>query len=701
MIGKSKDRAALALTLGIALAGAVSTASAASIRGRIADSSGSGLPGVTVEAIVRGGEVPRITTTGAAGEYAFADVPDGTYRIAFRLPGFVPVSRSPVDVKGPALVDAVLRLAVTADVVVTGRKTITDLADVRNPEESLLGAADTATQGAITAKQIEERPINRAGEVLESVPGLVISQHSGEGKANQYYLRGFNLDHGTDFATTVAGIPVNMPSHAHGQGYSDLNFLIPELVSGVQYRKGPYDAQDGDFATGGAANVDYADSLEQGIVQSGGGAGGFGRVLIAQSPEVADGRLLYALEASRDDGPWIHPDDYRKYNGVLRYSRSRDEDAFSVTAMAYQGKWSSTDQVPERAVADGQVARFGAIDPTDGGRARRYSLAIDWQRLGEESRTRVTAYAVDSRLDLFSDITYFLEHPDTGDQFEQVDRRIVSGLKASRQWQADWFGRSVENTVGLQARNDDAPLVGLYRSEARSVLSAIRRDRVRETAEAVYFQNRTQWSEKFRSVLGLREDFYQFDVRSNVAVNSGAGSANIFSPKLGLIFGPWAETELYANVGYGYHSNDVRGATIAVDPGTREPTRRAPPLVRARGMEFGMRSVLVPHLQTTLALWGLDIGSELVFTGDAGTTEPSRPSRRDGIEIANYWKPMSWLTIDGDLSLRRRAIETAARTASETTFPGRWKTSFPAEWPSTGSRASSGASASAISGRGR
>ncbi len=628
-------------------------ASAATIAGRVTDSSGSVLPGVTIEAAAGGAGTSRMETSGASGGYAFADVPDGTYRVVFRLTGFVPLSRNAVTVSGPTTLDATLRLAVTADVVVSGKKTFANLADIPNPEESLIGVADSATQGAVTARQIEERPTYQSGEILESVPGLIVSQHSGEGKANQYFLRGFNLDHGTDFSTTVAGVPVNMPSHAHGQGYSDLNFLIPELVSGVQYRKGPYDARDGDFATAGAASVDYVDSLERGIAQASGGENQYGRILIAGSPEVGGGHLLYALEASHDNGPWVHPDNFQKYNGVLRFSRSGDASAFSVTAMAYQGNWNSTDQIPERALADGEISRFGAIDPTDGGRTHRYSLSLDAQWMGESSLTRLTAYGVDYGLNLFSNFTYFLEHPDTGDQFEQVDRRAVTGLASSRQWHTALFGRDADNVIGLDVRNDNIPLVGLYRTEARQVLSVTRQDHVSETNAALYFQSSTQWQQSFRSILGLREDFYQFNVQSNIAVNSGSARASIFSPKLSLVFGPWAKTELYANIGDGYHSNDARGTTITVDPVSREPVDRVTPLVRATGAEVGLRSVLIPHLQTTLALWGLDIGSELVFTGDAGTTEPSRPSRRDGIEWSGYWTPVSGLTVDGDLSLSK------------------------------------------------
>jgi len=227
----------------------------------------------------------------------------------------------------------VLQLAFGAAVTVTGKSTFGNLADPERPAESLVGIAQSASQGAVTARQLDARPLMRSGDVLEAVPGVIVSQHSGEGKANQYYLRGFNLDHGTDFATTVAGMPVNMPTHAHGQGYSDLNFLIPELVSGVRYSKGPYFADQGDFATAGAANIDYVSALDRPLIRVAGGGKSYTRALVAAWPKLGRGRFLAAFELEHDDGPWSRPDDYRKVNAVLRYSAGEPLNALSVTAM--------------------------------------------------------------------------------------------------------------------------------------------------------------------------------------------------------------------------------------------------------------------------------------------------------------------------------------------------------------------------------
>ncbi|HKD12573.1 MAG TPA: TonB-dependent receptor [Thermoanaerobaculia bacterium] len=641
--------------LGLLLSLAAAELGAASLSGRVTDESGSGLPGATVEIEGGGLERPRIEATDSDGRFRVEGLAAGSYRVSFRLPGFVGVMRHGIALSAdaPRSVDAVLHLAVTADVVVTGKKSFPNLADVADAGQSLIGVASAASQGTVSGMQIDERPILRPGEVLETVPGMVISQHSGEGKANQYYLRGFNLDHGTDFATSVAGIPVNMPSHAHGQGYSDLNFVIPELVSGVQYQKGPYAADQGDFSTAGSASIQLVNGLDRPIARVGAGEDGYARALAAQSPRVGNGTLLWALEAAQEDGPWVHPDNAHRYNGVLRYSQRSDLDAFSLTAMGYQSRWNATDQIPDRAVADGQVSRFGSVDPTDGGEASRYSLAADWQHTGEDSLTRVTAYAVDNRLELFSNFTYDLNDPVHGDQIRQVDCRVVTGLKASQQWLSTWLGRQTETTLGLQARNDNIAEDGLFHTQARRVLSTVELDHVLQTSVSAYAESSIRWSERFRTVIGLRADAYRFHVVSDDAANSGDGRRSIVSPKLSLVLGPFSQTELYANVGYGFHSNDARGATITEDPATHQAVARVTPLARARGAEVGLRTLLIPRLQTTVAVWGLDIASELVFLGDAGTTEPSRPSRRIGIEVANYWSASFHLVFDADLAFSR------------------------------------------------
>ncbi|MBV9493956.1 MAG: TonB-dependent receptor [Acidobacteria bacterium] len=644
---------AVACLLTATLATAAFAQGDANLRGRVVDSTKAPLPGVTVEAQPAGGGKAIVGVTDANGSYALTLTP-GTYDVSFQLINFATTIRRGTAVSAsPTTLDATLFLSTNAEVVVTAKQTFRNLADIDEPVNDLIGIADAATVGVVTAKEIDRRPFSRAGEIMETVPGVVVSQHSGEGKANQYYLRGFNLDHGTDIAVTVAGVPVNMPTHAHGQGYADANFLIPELVSGVQYKKGPYYAEEGDFASAGAVNVNYLSILDRPIVLLEGGAYDYGRALLAGSPKVGDGYLLYAVEAGRNGGPWERPDDFRKLNTILRYSSGGQRGGFSITLMGYDAKWSSTDQIPERAVSEGLIPRFGLIDPTDGGRTHRYSLSADWQRNDSNALTQVSAYAIDYSLNLFSDFTYFLDDPVRGDQFEQADRRHVYGVRASRRWLAQWGGVKVENVVGLQARADDIGTVGLYHTAARERLNTIRQDSVLEVSGGVYADSSMQWSPHLRTVAGLRADRYRFRDDSDNPLNGGTRTASLVSPKLSVILGPWRQTEVYVDAGYGFHSNDGRGATIRVDPSSGEPLSPVDPLVRSKGAEIGLRTTPVPRVHITAALWGLDIASELVFIGDAGVTEASRPSRRTGLELATYYNLSSALVLDGDYAYSR------------------------------------------------
>lgn len=516
-------------------------------------------------------------------------------------------------------------------------------------QTQLVGVADSASVGTVTQAQLEARTVYRPGELLEATPGLVVSQHSGEGKSNQFYLRGFNLDHGTDLRTSVDGMLVNQRSHGHGQGWTDLNFLIPELASGLRYKKGPYDASEGDFASAGAVELRYADALERGIASLGLGQNGYRRALLADSPDVLGGKLLYALELLRNDGPFTEPDRYKKYNGVLRYSQGDRANGWNVTAMGYSADWNATDQIPRRAVDDGRLGRFDLIDPTDGGEASRYSLSTAWRRTTETSATEINAYIARWDLKLFSNFTYFLDDPVNGDQFAQPDRRTMTALNARHAWQQPLFGFASEQQVGVQFQRDDIDNA-LLKTRARETLSTTRRDEIVETSVALWFQNATQWAPSFRTVAGLRADHYRFDVDSDNPLNSGKTDDTIVSPKLNLVFGPWAETEFYVNYGRGFHSNDARGTVIHIDPATGDAADRVTPLARSKGFELGLRSEPLPGLQSAFSVYQLELDSELVYIGDAGNTEAGPPSRRIGFEWANYWQPNDWLTLDADLA---------------------------------------------------
>jgi outer membrane receptor protein involved in Fe transport len=644
----------LSLLAFLALAAAKGMASAqepGTLYGQVRDQNGDVLPGVTVDIHALVGDLDRTVATDVEGRFEVTPLPPGRYQVDLRLPSFATSVRTvEVTAGARANVEATLRVALSADVLVTGRRTFRSLTDLDEPVNGLLGLAEAGSTGVVTAQQIEQRPVFRSGEVFEAVPGVVISQHSGEGKANQYYVRGFNIDHGTDLATWVAGAPINMPTHAHGQGYSDNNFLIPELVSGVQYQKGTYSAEEGDFSAAGAINVNYLNVLEHPIAKFEGGQDRFGRVLLAGSSQVGRGHLLYAGEAYHSDGPWLRGDDYRKLNGVFRFSQGDQQNGFSLTAMGYHGRWNSTDQVPRRAIEDGSIDRFGLIDPTDAGETHRYTLAGEWRRSTGAGLTLVEAYAIDYGLDLFSNFTYFLDDPEHGDQFEQKDERSIFGGSASQRFLSHWFGKDTESVAGLQGRFDHIPTVGLYHTEARQRVETIREDGVDHSSGALYFQSSIQWTPRLRTVVGLRGDLFHFSVDSDDPLNSGSRSASIASPKLSVVLGPFDDTEVYANYGWGFHSNDARGSVQTRDPRTGDPVDPVDPIVRAKGAEIGVRTVAVGRYHGALALWGLDIASELLFVGDAGTTEASRPSRRLGFEWSNVLELSSWLTLDADLA---------------------------------------------------
>lgn len=388
--------------------------SAGRVSGRVLDQTGAVLPGVAIDLIVNAQELTA--TTDDVGGYRFDAVPAGRAELTFRLLNFSVLRRTVAVTSGAAVTaDVVMTLSLSADVIVTGTGSFRNVADAEDPAANLVGIAAAASQGSVTAAQLDARPVMRAGEVLETVPGLIVSQHSGEGKANQYYLRGFNLDHGTDFSTTVVGVPVNTPTGAHAHGYADVSFLIPELVSGVQFKKGPYFADEGDFSAAGAANINYVNRLERPTVRASTGNDGWGRVFAAASPRVAGGYLLSALEVNQNDGPWVRPDQYRKLNGVVRYSRGDNRNGFSLTGMGYRAEWDSTDQVPARAIAEGLISRFGFLDGSDGGNANRESLAAEYQRSNGPSSLRATGYLLHNSLNLFSNFTYFLDDPEHGD----------------------------------------------------------------------------------------------------------------------------------------------------------------------------------------------------------------------------------------------------------------------------------------------
>ncbi|MBB4843813.1 outer membrane receptor protein involved in Fe transport [Paucibacter oligotrophus] len=529
----------------------------------------------------------------------------------------------------------------------------------------LLGEAQSASEGRINAAQLALRPLLRPAEVLEAVPGLIVTQHSGDGKANQYFLRGFNLDHGSDFSTQLLGMPVNQLSHAHGQGYTDLNFLIPELVASIAYRKGPYAAEDGDFATAGSARIDYLRRLDEGSLATAElGPHDYRRLLLAGSTALGQGgQLLAALELSRNDGPWEQAERLRKRNAVLRWSSGTAGQGLAISLLSYRADWTATDQVPERAVLSGELGRFGALSPSDGGRTRRDSLSLEWAQRGEagESR-RATAYLTSYGLNLYANPSGFVGRPE-GDQQEQEDRRLSWG----GQWRQDWTLGAHRLGAGAQWREERISNVGLYSTVLRERDGVVKQDRVDERQLGLFAELQSQWLPGLRSSLALRWDRVQGRVTplagEHNGANGGTAADQQLSPKLGLVLGPlaWAgRSEFYLNWGRGFHSNDLRGATGRHNPADGSPLQPVAVLARADSAELGWRATPLSNWHSSLTLWQMDLGSELIYVGDSGVTEPRGASRRLGLEWANDLALGGPWRLDADIAWSRARFRAAS-----------------------------------------
>ncbi|GMG88516.1 TonB-dependent receptor [Biformimicrobium ophioploci] len=524
------------------------------------------------------------------------------------------------------------------EVVVEGRST------------TLVGEARSASEGVIGQVDIELRPLLRPGDILESIPGMIVTQHSGSGKSNQMFLRGFNLDHGTDFATWIDGMPVNMRTHGHGQGYTDINFLIPETIETLRFVKGPYHAELGDFSSAGGAHISTFDRMPDIGLKLGLGEDGYRRMLATGHLDADTITVSGALEGQSYDGPWTDIDeDVNKINSLLKLSGRDGSQHWGISAMYYDNTWNSADQIPARAVALGLIDELGSLDDSLGGESHRASLSGHYQRDAANSSSTFNAYLIDYRMQLWSNFTYLLDAPLQGDQFEQYDDRLILGGSAQHQW----GGGSSEqflHRLGAELRQDDIKAVGLYHSHQRRRLDSVREDSVDESSIGIFYELEWQVSSQWRSLLGIRGDHYRFDVRADNAANSGKQSSNILSPKFSLIRALSETSEAYLSAGRGFHSNDARGTTIRIDPATGERAARVDPLVASTGAELGYKALWLDDWNSAFALWYLELDSELLFVGDAGNTEASRPSKRWGLELNNYFAINETWALEADFA---------------------------------------------------
>jgi hypothetical protein len=526
----------------------------------------------------------------------------------------------------------------------------------------LLGTASTASEGVVDDQELQLTPAYRPGQLLETVPGLIVTLHSGEGKANQYLMRGYNLDHGTDLETYVDGMPVNQPTHAHGQGYTDLNFMIPELADGIGYSKGPYYANVGDFGAVGSVRVGYRDTIPD-QVSATAGTLDYQRFFAAGSESLGDGHLLAAAEVQHYDGPFVTPDDARKENLVLRYSEGDAHNGYSLTGMYYHQLWTNTTDIPVRAITEKLVLdRFGSLDPTDGGRAQRASLSFQYHEALGDGQFSASAFFIYNQLHLYNDFTHFLVDPVHGDQEDQFENRRAQGGAADYTISVPLGVIPNEISVGVLTRYD---LVGLGRlpSEDRVPQSAqndpasfSNDDQVHLFAAAGYLQATTHWSEVLRSVLGIRDDYqhgsdidYLAQLHETAGyTNGGTAAQSLPQPKVSLIYTPAHEWEFYAAAGEGFHSADLRG--VNQDKSVDLGLPNTPLLAKQEGEELGVRAEPRRNIAVTLALYNLWQQSETIIDPDVGTDSAGPPSRRYGFEINATWQIRRWLEFYGSYS---------------------------------------------------
>jgi outer membrane cobalamin receptor len=549
---------------------------------------------------------------------------------------------------------------------------------------NLLGKAETASQGVVTRKEVELRPILRVGQLYETLPGLVVTIHSGEGKANQYLLRGYNLDHGTDFASFVDGMPVNRPTNAHGQGYSDQSFLMPQIVSGIDYTKGPYYAAIGDFGAVGSAHVHVIDILPS---QASVSIGTFGdeEVYAGATQEFSgDDRVWAAIDLAHIDGPWDPPGDFRKGQAAFRYSHGTESQGFSLTGLYYQSRGRLTTDQPLRAFQQGLIGRYNVLDPSDASKSERASLSARYAASGSAWSFSGGVYAIQSTMTLWNNFTHFLTDPVNGDQEEQNEsRKTIGGDAAYTLWLKP-LGIASDTVFGLTARYDDAfvdhkhtlqrqPLDyceiaqddGSF-APAPAVNFNCQADQAHVLDLGPYVENTTHWTGWLRTVLGLREEYYWAHDHSQTTGVTGSAHQFLFQPKGSIILGPWNRTELYVSAGRGFHSDDIRGVlgTVAVQslPGAAGAT---PLLAPATGEEVGVRSDIIPRVSLQASVFREDFRSEQRYNADVGQDSAFAPSRREGVEVGAQYRPWPWLELNADLTWAKARYQGSAQTFAD------------------------------------
>ncbi len=525
-----------------------------------------------------------------------------------------------------------------ADIVVFGRG------------EAKIGVAHAASEGTVAGADLLVRPLLRVSELLEAVPGMVAAQHSGSGKANQYFLRGFNLDHGSDFTTYIDGVQMNLRTHGHGQGYLDLNGLIPEIIAREDFRKGPYRSDGGDFALAGAAYMTTIESFNAPWVSLEGGSYGYARLAAGGTTDgLGAGKLTLAGQAKIYDGPWQEPEHLRHASGFAKYVAPLGEGTIEASLNAYHATWRPTEQIPERVIGSRICPDvFCSPDPSARGRTTRLVGNIAFR----QTDWRANIYGQFYDWAMTSNPTY--TDPDgTSAQIRQFDRRWIIGGRGEKHWTVS---QALTLTLGTEARYDHIGNVGVSRTSERRFLFSLGRYHVEEASAALYGEATWEPLAGLRLIGGLRGDYYHYSVRARdeaaAQAGTGQGHDSILSPKASVAYSLTPNLELYGNWGRGFHSNDVRGAVNIETP--------VPVLVRGEGKEVGARWQL-SSLTLTATYWWLDVDSELRFVGDSNAVEPTGASKRRGYELIAFWRPLRWLAIDGNYTASRSRYDNGDR----------------------------------------
>ena len=547
-----------------------------------------------------------------------------------------------------AVIHALVMLVLLDPRLLSAHEPDEDALDIEEVSVTAERPIAASSQQFIPDKEYLLQPQGRPAQVLRLIPGFITVEHSGgAGKADQYFLRGFDADHGTDVAFFTDGMPINFRSHAHGQGYSDLNFIIPETIEGLDVSKGAYLPEIGDFDTAGAVNFRTREVVKEGIVQFAGGQFNTQRHLLMFSPTKKKIRTLFAAEGYYTNGPFEHDNRYLRTNVLGKMTlnpTSRSE--LSFTGTFQKAQWNASGEIPLRAVTEGLIDRFGAIDQSEGGKTMRSTARLKYHHdTTSDGQFFANAYGQYYRFDLYTNFTFFLNDPVNGDGIQQSDRRVMYGGDTGWRQSFDLFGIPSAVTAGVQARVDNAH-VRLGTQVKRNPLGTITDSDVLEASYAPYLKTELQPAHWIRVSGGVRSEVFTFDVRNRCPdcadQPTGRTSAGLVLPKANLILGPWLRTELFVNYGEGYHSNDARSA---VTPGSS-------PLARAQTYEIGVRSKPwgPEALELIATLWAIDLQSELVFVGDNGTTDIRGPTRRRGVEVAARGKIIGPLYVNGSVT---------------------------------------------------